>query len=114
MLCCLYLNHATKIYRLNRDDYTLNDELHVDVWGNLPKLQTSDFPEAETAVEESGTGKLYGFFVSGDILILNSLGSSVLWNKDIGKGLCVKNGTSINDAVCFPFFPLSITYSDED
>ena len=65
------------IYRLNRDDYTLNDELHVDVWGNLPKLQTSDFTEAETAVEESGTGKLYGFFVSGDILILNSLGSSV-------------------------------------
>ena len=102
------------IYRLNRDDYTLNDELHVDVWGNLPKLQTSDFTEAETAVEESGTGKLYGFFVSGDILILNSLGSSVLWNKDIGKGLCVKNGTSINDAGCFPFFPLSITYSDED
>lgn len=26
----------------------------------------------------------------------------------------MKNGTSINDAGCFPFFPLAVIYSDED
>ena len=102
------------IYRLNKEDYALSDELHVEVWGKLPKLQTYDFTEAGTEVEESDAGTLYGIFVSGDFLILNSLSSSVLWYRNLGKGLCIKNGISITDTDGFPFFPLAVIYSDEN
>ena len=92
----------------------MSDELHVEVWGKLPKLQTYDFTEAGTEVEESDASTLYGIFVSGDFLILNSLSSSVLWYRNLGKGLCIKNGISITDTDGFPFFPLAVIYSDEN
>lgn len=102
------------VYKLDSVNFTLEKYLAIEIWGDIPTGKSDDFDEANAIVEEAGVQQLYGFFVSENKILINSLQGSILWHTDSGKGMLLEDGVDLDDIKVFPFFPLSVAYSDKD
>lgn len=110
----LSLPFENSIYKLDTARLALDKVLSPALWGNIPSFNSNDYDEIQRTLEESETSLLCGFFVSGNKILLNSVQSSILWYTDLGKGLYWENGINLDKIDTFPFFPLSVYFSDED
>lgn len=110
----LTLPFDNTIYEMNKDNYNLDKRYSLGLFGKIPSFDTNDYEEVLTALEEAETNILCGFYVSNNILLFNSTKGSVLWNTDSNKGLFLNNGFDLRKMKHFPFFPLSVCYSDEE
>lgn len=110
----LTLPFDNTIYEMNKDNYNLDKRYSLGLFGKIPSFDSNDYEEVLTALEESETNILCGFYVSNNILLFNSTKGSVLWNTDSNKGLFLNNGFDLRKMIHFPFFPLSVCYSDEE
>ena len=102
------------VYKLDSVNFTLEKYLAIEIWGDIPTGKSDDFDETNAIVEEAGVQQLYGFFVSENKILINSLQGSILWHSDSGKGMLLEDGVDLDDIKVFPFFPLSVAYSDKD
>ena len=102
------------IYEMNKDNYSLDKRYSLGLFGKIPSFDSNDYEEVLTAFEESETNILCGFYVSNDKILFNSTKGSVLWYTDSNKGIFLNNGFDLRKTKHFPFFPLSVCYSDEE
>lgn len=110
----LSLPFDNTIYEMNQNDYSLKKMFSLELWGDIPSFESNDFEEVQTMLEDSGTDLLYGFFISDNIILFNSIQGSVLWYTNSKKGIYLKNGLDLRRMKHFPFFPLSVCYSDKE
>lgn len=108
----LSLPFDNNVYKMNKRNFTIEKVMSLGLWGDIPSFNTNDFEEMQETMEEAGTSLLYGLFVSGNKILLNSIQGSILWHKDSGKGLYLENEIDLNKMKRFPFLPLSVCYSD--
>ncbi len=110
----LSLPFDNNIYEMDQNDYSLSKKYSLELWGDIPSIESNDFEEAQSTIEESGTNLLYGFFFSDDKILFNSIEGSVLWYINSNKGVYLKNGLNLGRMTHLPFFPLSVSYSDKE
>lgn len=110
----LSLPFDNTIYEMNPKDYSLRKKFSLELWGDIPSFESSDFEEIQTSLEKSRTNMLNGFFFSDNKVLINSMQGSVLWYTDSRKGMFLKNGIDLRKMKHFPFFPLSVCYSDKE
>ena len=102
------------IYEMDTNSYALQTAINVELWGDIPQHESNDIDEVYNVIEKTGTKLIRSFFVSEDKILINSLEGSVVWNKIQKKGNYIANGSDLNIMQCFPFFPLSVIYADND
>lgn len=75
---------------------------------------SEEFDKALKNAQEQKYNNITGIYASKNILILNRVSGSVMWDMRTHKGLYTLNGWKFSDGIGFPFFPAYIVESHED